>query len=256
MYSDIVIDSNAPNVQQIAEEKTKYNARNPLATLGIVSRSTAREDNKLPEIKLKSTVFIPLYTTMGGWPNRYLIVGQGLCGKSTLCGLLAKSYKKQYKENEVFVFSSLESDKALDICKPKRIMIDESFIDDPIELPELANSLCIFDDLHDITDKELLKTVLALRDKIYSMGRHHNIAIISSDQLAFKGHESKGIMTNSFVFIMFPIVSKYQCVQFLTRYMFLPKEQIHKICDLKSRFVLINKNNPLYVLHEHGFFYL
>ena len=88
------------------------------------------------------------------------------------------------------------------------------------------------------------------------MGRHHNIAVISSDQLAFKGHESKGIMTNSFVFIMFPIVSKYQCVQFLTRYMFLPKEQIHKICDLKSRFVLINKNNPLYVLHEHGFFYL
>ena len=27
--------------------------------------------------------------------------------------------------------------------------------------------------------------------------------------------------------------------------MFLPKEQIHKICDLKSRFVLINKNNAL-----------
>ena len=52
MYTD-VIDSHAPNVQQIAEEKTKSNARNVLATLGIVSRPTAREGNDLPEIKLK-----------------------------------------------------------------------------------------------------------------------------------------------------------------------------------------------------------
>ena len=253
MFFDLTIDDDRPKVIQIAEEKETYKSRKVKSTIGIIPRKKCRESDILPEIKLKETVFVPLYTTIGGYPNRYVIVGQSTAGKSTICGLIAKSYRKQYKQNDVFVFSSLDEDEVLDICKPIRIELNEEFLEKPFQLSMFANSLCIFDDLSDMIDIDIYKKVLQLRDKMYGMGRKYNIAVMSSDQLAFKGLETKSIMTNGFTFIMFPIVSKSQCVAFLTRYMFLPKEQILKICNLKSRWILINKANPMYVLAEHDY---
>ena len=65
-----------------------------------------------------------------------------------------KDYKKKYKNHPIYLFSSLTEDESLDSIKPKRIIIYESLVSDPIEISELAKSCCIFDDIDVISNKK------------------------------------------------------------------------------------------------------
>ena len=86
-----------------------------------------------------------------------MVTGPSGSGKSTyICNYL-KEYKKQYKNNPIYLFSTLKSDKSLDKMKPQRINISESLLEDPIVLDDLKDSICIFDDIEAIKDTKVRK---------------------------------------------------------------------------------------------------
>ena len=75
------------------------------------------------------------------------ITGCSGSGKSTYTWKYLEEYKKEYKNNPIYLFNSLTEDKSLDSIKTERIIIDQSLVDDPIDIEDLSNSCCIFDDI-------------------------------------------------------------------------------------------------------------
>ena len=82
------------------------------------------------------------------------ITGCSGSGKSTYTRKYLEQYKKQYKNNPIYLFSSLTEDKSLDAIKPKRIIMDASLVEDPIDIEDLENSCAIFDDIDVISQKK------------------------------------------------------------------------------------------------------
>ena len=83
------------------------------------------------------------------------ITGASGSGKSTYTKNYIKEWKKLHKNGNVYVFSALKQDETLDEIKYlKRVIIDETLIEEPIEIDELANSLAIFDDIDVISKKQ------------------------------------------------------------------------------------------------------
>ena len=53
------------------------------------------------------------------------------------------------------MFSSLPEDDSLDAIKPKRIKLDKSIYEDPIEVEDCKDKVVIFDDIDVISDKKI-----------------------------------------------------------------------------------------------------
>lgn len=250
----IVMDDESPDVIQLADWKPHYKSNKTLGVLGLKPLKDVGAPQ--PDIEVDRGVLVPRYTEFCGWSNRILLAGMSLSGKSTFASMIAQSYKRQHKKNDVFVISTLEADPALDKVKPTRIEFDEECVENPIQLDELEDSLVIFDDYQGSGDKEIEKAIENLRDRVMSSGRHKKIAVISSAQLLRQGKKSINPITNALQVVLFPLVSKHQCHGFCHDYLYLPKPQIEKICNVKSRWVLLNRTNPPYCLHEKGLFML
>ena len=87
------------------------------------------------------------------------ITGPSGSGKSTYTRKYLEQYKKKYKNRPIYLFSSLSSDDSLDKIGPKRIKLSEGIHMDPIEVEELRESICIFDDIGVISDKKIREAV-------------------------------------------------------------------------------------------------
>ena len=62
------------------------------------------------------------------------ITGCSGSGKSTYTRKFIEEMRKVKKDIPVYLFSSLPDDEILDRIKPKRIILDDSLIDDPIDI--------------------------------------------------------------------------------------------------------------------------
>ena len=227
---------------------------------------------------------VPFYMRQlnGEFPNRINIAGPSLCGKTYWARDIAKDYHDDFIDSghKIILFTAIPRHKdnifACDLCRddsdeiieekrknPKkktcfcstiyRVKLDESLLEDPIDLDELSNSLTIFDDIDRHHNKKIAAELNLLRDKIMNSGRHDNIDIISIGQVLLDGKKTKCSNTNAFQIVGFPNSGgRYQLHGFLDKYMRLPKPMIDKILSFPSRWVAINNVNPLFVLHEKG----
>ncbi len=255
MFSELLLDSEDKNVTNFADYRKSINDSHIIHTLGY--KQTKKAVEKQNDIKTTDCVLTPRYVQlMNKFASRYLFAGQSLCGKSTVIGMIMRSYKQQYPKNNIFLFSPVEDDEALDKYKPIRITLDVKFIDDPIQLHELKNSLCVFDDVDNEDDEDVCRAVCKLRDRLMGKGRHATTACISSDQILFKGKQSvKSILGANYI-VLFPVASIAQTEQFLKDKLRLPKKTINKICSLRTRWIMVHRNTPMYVLYENGFFFI
>lgn len=220
-----------------------------------------------------------------GYPNRIQISGASLCGKSFFARLIAEDYWEKYCQPsphkkkgdicKIVLFTGIPRHKdnifGGDGCEKKehkvpdnrvtrdmcnniiRIRCDESILEDPIELDELSNSLCIFDDIDRFPNKEVSLELNNLRDKIMTSGRHDNIDVISIGHILLNGKKTQNALTNAFQIVSFPHSGgRYQLIEYLKRYVSLPKEKCHHILGLPTRWLIINNANPNYIVHEKG----
>ncbi len=220
----------------------------------------ARDDNAPRELKMTGREILrPIMRRQaGGYPNRVFIAGASLCGKSYLASKLAKDYMLNFKKNKVINFSWVNNDKNYDKLKNyHKMRIDEDLLDNPIELGELHDSICIFDDIHHFTDKHIRMEMERLRDSCLQAGRHENIDVVVCTQNILDGARTKHCVNNTFQIIGFPqSAARYQLGEYLRRYMRLPQDKVRMILSLPSRWILINQSTPVYILHEKGVFFL
>lgn len=204
------------------------------------------------ELKNDEQFFPSAVKHEGGYSNRSFFAGSTLSGKSYLANKYAHDYIKQNRKNKVVLFTGVENSDYADIKNLHRIRIDDSILDNPIKLEELHDSLCIFDDILAIPDKEHRNEICKLRDRVLSAGRHVNCDCLVLQQNMMDGFNTKSTLNNCFQVAIFPRSSgKHQASNYLERYMKLPKDKIREIMGRNSRWVLINLVNPNYTLTEH-----
>jgi hypothetical protein len=247
------LDSSDKKAIVIATIRPRHDSGEILHRLCILKTDQRLARGRKWEIPSSDGIIVPEYFKYDGkYEQRYLIAGPSLSGKSTISATIIRSYLKQHPKNDVFLFSNVGADASIDRVKPTRIKIDENMVDDPIDVTELNNSICIFDDITSVGRPSILKSVQNLRNSVFAVGRHEHIDCISTNQILLNGHESVGTIKNSSIVILFPQEDAGSVENYLKRYRGFSKERIKDILDLDTRWLLITKYVPQFILYEHG----
>lgn len=188
------------------------------------------------------------------------IFGQSGSGKSYYVQMYANNYRQLFPKNNIFVFSTLDSDKeGLDKIKGlKRIKLDAEFINDEIvPTVDFKNSLIIFDDVDNISDKKTKAVVWTYMNNFLQTGRHHCISVAITFHVSAGGNATKMILNEATSLTFFPATIggrnlKYICDSYLG----MDKEQIKKLKKLNSRWITVQKTYPKVILSEKNAFIL
>lgn len=178
-------------------------------------------------------------------------------GKSTYAGKWIGEYVKMFKDNELYLFSSIDYDKVLDKHNPTRIILDQELLNDPIKPKELSNSLVIIDDCDTIRDVKIRKYIENMRDWLLEQGRHYKINLLITSHLLSNYSSTRRVLNEATSVVVFPKSGSgtYHIKNFLKSYCGFDKEQIEKFLNLNSRWVAIYRSYPQYVIYEKGCYF-
>ena len=188
--------------------------------------------------------------------DRIFIGGPAGSGKTYLISRYIEILRKLGRAKRIFLFSDLapEEDTVLEQHGPMRILLDQQLVDNPIQTKELEDSLCIFDDVDSITDKDISAAVLSLYDSILKKGStHNNIDLIVTSHNLNDNKKTKNIVINSNYIVVFPR-TKFGIEYLLTTKAGFDKQYTKKILDMQSRYAIIHKNYPNYVIGSNEIF--
>lgn len=185
------------------------------------------------------------------------ITGPSGSGKSTYTLNYLKQYKKRFSKNEIWLFSALAEDETIDKAKPKRIIIDDRLMTEPIQIEEFKDSLVIFDDIDVIKNKDHRNAVYDILNAILETGRHFNISCIVTNHLPTAGKDTRRVINESHTVTYFPQSgSAGQMKRLLQEYLGLDHQTLKKIRKLNTRWATVYKNFPMCIMTERLIFSL
>jgi hypothetical protein len=159
----------------------------------------------------------------------------------------------------VFLFSALKEDETLDKLKPppKRIIIDDRLVTEPIPVEEFKDCCVIMDDIDVISNKVHREAVYSILNQILEVGRHHKITCIVTNHLPTAGKDTRRIINESHSVTYFPHSgSAGQMKRLLIEYLGLDSSTLKRIRKMNSRWCTIFKNYPMCILTERLLFSL
>jgi len=205
----------------------------------------------MEEIELTEGEFFPCPNIEDNKIDRLMVNGLTGCGKSVFSGNYVHDLMQLTPEKKLILISPVCDDSAYDGLDP--ICID--LLNDDEEVPEieqLADSVVVFDDIDALSNEKKLKKLRALMKSCLQRGRHLNIDSIVCSHVLKDGHNTKYLINESNKLIIFPQGGNFkQQESMLKDYMGYDKETISRIINSDSRWVLIHKEVPQYVLTEH-----
>ncbi len=181
------------------------------------------------------------------------VSGPSGSGKSTWTSKYMKIYHQLNPKNKVIIFSKKTEDPAYDSFKfVKRIPLNDDFIDLELEPEDLKNTLCVFDDIENISKKEVKAAVYKLLNDVQETGRSMNINVILCNHVVMNGHSTKVSLNECDGMVFFESGSAKHRKNTLDTYVGLDKNQIEIVNNMlkKSRWVFINKSCPVYAVSE------
>lgn len=202
------------------------------------------------EINKDQFTLLPSKTTR----TIFYITASSGSGKSYLAKEIIQEYHRMFPKNNIYVFSSLESDETLDTLKYiKRIKMDKpEYLETELKAEDFKDSLTLFDDVDVISKKTILKKTMEILNSILQTGRHFNVSCIYTSHASTAGNATKIILAESHVIVFFPSTAggktlKYLCDQYLG----LSKAQIDKMKTLQSRWVAVFRKYPRCIVTQH-----
>ncbi len=145
----------------------------------------------------------------------------------------------------------MPSDESLDKIKPKRIKLDESIHTDPIKVNDLANSVCIFDDIDVSADKKVRDGVYSILNQCLEIGRHWKITIVVTNHLPTNGKDTRRILNEAHTITYFPRSAGGRIRCLLENYVGLGKKHMQYLKKQNTRWCTIFKNYPGVYMAEH-----
>ena len=178
------------------------------------------------------------------------IAGMNGSGKSFYIKTYLNNFNEIYNYKKIiYLFSSKKEDKNLDDIKNlKRVKIDKTFVEDPLDYEELKYSMCIFDDIDAFTG-DIKKAIYDLRDIILKNGRSYYIDCISTSH-APCGYDNKTPLNESKKIVFFLRNYNKTIRYFLENYVGLEKNQIQILRKNKTRATTYIKTYPNVIIQE------
>jgi hypothetical protein len=224
---------------------------------------TKKNNTEIKKIKIQDEgVIIPIIKmdrTDDETVNHQMINGPTGSGKSFVVGRYLSYIIKYRKDKNIYLFSDVEHDKALDKHKKiKRIILNNELYENPIKPEELYNSVCIFDDIDSISDKKIKSAVETLRDSLLKTGRHYGpIEVISTQHLMTDYKNTRVTLSESSLITFFIKSGSTNGINYLLKkYIGLNNKQISDIYALPSRSVSVYKNYPQMVISDKEIYIL
>lgn len=222
-----------------------------------VEADTSKVNEYLKEIKCKLNEHIQHMPHKANERQILYITGASGSGKSYYVNKYGNEYAKKFKNNPIFLFSSVQDDTSLKIPRMKRVRLDDEFLRTDLTASDFKNTLVIFDDTDVINNKAILKKVNGILDTLLQTGRHHGTSVIYTSHTACNGGQTKVILNEAHSVTIYPSGLGGRSIKYLLdQYFGLDKEQIRKIKRLPSRWVTILKTYPMVVLYEKGAYVL
>jgi len=184
------------------------------------------------------------------------ITGQSGSGKSVFTFKYAEEYRKKFKNNPIYLFSSVDKDILDKIKGLKRVKLDDKFLNEcNIGDLDFSNSLFIFDDTDVLANKFIKKKVDELLNILLQKGRHSYSSVCFTSHQPNAGRETKIILSESHSITFFPLTLGNRALKYLLESQFgYSTKQINNIrrkCA-NSRWITIYK--PNIVMYEKGIF--
>lgn len=179
-------------------------------------------------------------------------------GKSYFTGQYVEKIRDKFgKKRQVFIFSRVEADEALDKFGKKvtvRVPLQADLWNSVTFTPEdFKEGICIFDDIDMLQDKTLKQKVQALRQNILETGRHVKCSCLSTSHQLQNFNETRVLINEAMWVVLFPKASSiYHVHSFLEKYMGLKTQMIRYLYSLPTRWLYISKFYPRYIVHQHG----
>ena len=151
----------------------------------------------------------------------------------------------------MYLCSSLPDDESLDSIKPKRIILDDSWIDDPIDIKEFADTVVIFDDIDVLTNKKIREEVYKIMNQGLEIGRHYRINMVITNHLPSNGKDTRRVLNESSSFTYFPHSANAKIRYFLENDVGIDKKMINYFKKQNTRAVTLFKNFPMLYLTDH-----
>lgn len=235
------------------------------------------EAKKVQEITIKDEGKFQVIPKTNGSSHGFVFGSSG-SGKSYFVGNYATVYQEFYPENPVYLVSYIDEDSSIDRI-PDLIRISiKDIMDGKITGKAIHDSMIIFDDVDalpslpkeeqevedgdekpvkkakgkDINNpKDVFNAVEELRDQLLTTGRHHNVSVIVTSHLGANfGHTKKVINESSFITVFPKGGNAAQIERIMSTYSGLNKKQLKKLVDQPSRWVMLSKVYPQYVVSE------
>jgi len=211
------------------------------------------------EIEFKGSSMIPV-------PNIdsrdiIYIAGSSGSGKSTMASKYLETFQHIFPNSTIFVFSRKDSgtDPAFRKLRLQYIPINDELVANSVDITKDCEegSCFLFDDIATIMDDQQKKTVYKIMCDIMEVGRAKRIYCIITNHLINPNDKKIGriIFNEMHDLVIFPKSGNFRAMTYcLDKYFGYDKQTINKILKLPSRWVLINKQYPNYVLYDKGAF--
>jgi|HubBroStandDraft_5_1064220.scaffolds.fasta_scaffold05393_6 hypothetical protein len=193
-------------------------------------------------------------------PEHGFIFGATGSGKSVFCTMYAMMYQKlnsKKQSNVVYLITNIAEDPEIDkIPNLIRIPIDD-IMNDLVAPGPIHDCMIIFDDVDAIPEKDKFTKVERLRDQMLTTGRHFGISCLVTSHLGANFQRTKVPINESGFVVVFPRGGNWnQIHRILNTYGGLDRQQEDTIRKLPSRWVLVNKTYPPFVVYEKGCYLL
>ncbi len=188
--------------------------------------------------------------------TRVLLCAPTEAGKSTLVGNMVSTMLREDPKKNIYVFSRLKEDKALDdLPHLKRVIVDDNFCDDEYDLEDYENSICIFDDYETFRNKKVVKAIGELKDMMLETGRHNFIHTFYTSHFALNGPKTRQALLECNYVFFFPVGgTRGTLLNVLKSKYGFDKMKLNKISEIMEEcdWICIRTRAPCFIFYPNG----
>lgn len=212
------------------------------------------------EVTLSTGTFRILPMSVPGQREYLVMTGSSGSGKSYLAGQYCEVFAALWPEKPIYLFLGKAGpdaayDKLLEDGLASRVALGPEFADpaaEPLEVTDFADSLVVFDDIDNLTDKKTLAAVEQLKKALAELGRSHGVSLVECNHIAANYNKTRVTLNEMTGIVLYRNGSAYHNRRLLREYCGLDPSQIARILGSPTRWVMVNKSHPRYALTETG----
>ena len=156
-----------------------------------------------------------------------------------------------YEPNRVILISPKNDDKNLDSIPDLEKITPKMVHNNGYKTEDFKNSLVIFDDYEGITDKNIMQSVINLRDCMLVKSRSLCTSVICISHICTNALKTKVCLLESQYFAYFPRMGVNKGVEnFFQRYLGYPIKHRKKLLSVNSRKVILRYHHPNYIMTD------